>query len=150
VEVSLIIEQIGKFHPILVHFPVALICFLPLVLIASNFEFGKIWRPTIPYFVHLGSLSSIATSFVGYLWMWERETISNQLMWHRNLGFATTAIMVVISVFIFFRKTDFEKERPRIVLLLSLAAIILLHITAHLGGTLVHGEFLILFGGDDF
>ncbi len=145
---AVLIEQLSKFHFIVLHFPVALLSLLPVIVIAALFPFGKIWRPTIPYFVHFGTLFILPTVVFGQLLLVGRDTIAKELLLHQGLGYVTAGFMMLFSILLFFKKPDFEKEVPKFVIAMALLAALLVTITGHLGGESVHGSFFVLFGGE--
>jgi uncharacterized membrane protein len=135
---------------VLLHFPVVLLSLIPLVVGVSLLPFGKIWKPTIPYFVHLGTLSAIPTALFGYFLIDAKDTISNGLEWHERLGYIVTAFMVIFSLLLLIKKPNFNERAPIWVMALAVLAAGLVTAAAHLGGESVHGSLLVIFGQSDF
>lgn len=141
-----VVSQLGKFHPLILHFPIVIITLLPLVLLVSRLPRGHSWIPTIPWFIHLGALSAVVAALLGLAAArdWAGGVLTPALLWHRNLTLATTTIMVLLSLYTFLKKPDFSRTRAAI-LLASLLATLALTLGAHLGAEAVHGRTFILF-----
>ncbi len=145
---ALVIEQLSKFHFIILHFPVTLLSLLPVIAIVALFPFGKIWRPIVPYFVHVGTLTILPAVLFGQMLLVGRDTLSKGLQMHQGLGYLTAGVMLLFSILLFVKKPNFEKTVPQWVVAMSLLTALLVTITGHLGGEAVHGSFFVLFGGE--
>ncbi len=147
---SIIIEQLSKFHFVVLHFPVVMLTLIPMATLAALMPFGKIWRPVLPYFVHLGTLTAIPTVLFGKLLMLNRSSVTEALQWHEILGYATLILMILFSGLLLLKKPQLENEIPKWFIALALIAGGIVTATAHLGGESVHGSLIILFQGDGF
>ena len=139
-----IVAQLGKFHPLVLHFPIVMITAIPLVVTLSYFDFGEIWRPTIPYLVHAATLTALATLLLGLAAARSYPTLPTELIWHRNLTFVATILLTLLSVYFAYRRPHFSTRLPRLVLAYSLLIFALVAIGAHLGAEAVHGRIFIL------
>ena len=142
------IEQFGKLHPMILHFPIVFISLAPLVIVLSLFSFGRIWIPTIPYFVHLGTLSALGTVALGFAaasHFGGGSELPAMLLWHRNLTVVAAALMVTLSLYLLIKKPDLAVKIPLGMLGVSLLAALVLTAGAHLGAETVHGKTFILF-----
>jgi uncharacterized membrane protein len=88
------LDYFGRFHPVFLHFPIA------LLLLAAAVETGRVWRDSqwlarcTVWLLGLGALSAIATGASGWLLAAHEHIRSDQhitLEWHRWLGVATVA-----------------------------------------------------------
>ncbi len=145
---------LGRSHPILVHFPIAL-----LVAAAAN-ELQR-WIRRIPGaspatfpLVAAAALTAIAATVSG--WMnaaWEHDgSTSDTLLRHRWLGTIVTVAMVVVAMLAeraartphvigaSFRSTVHAQR------LGAIACALLIGFVGHLGGALVHGEGYLMKG----
>lgn len=142
---EVLIEQIGKFHPLILHFPVALTPLLFVAALASKFIKGQqFWSQTIPYLVHAVTLTSIAAASLGLVLGSTMGELEGDLLFHRNFAILFTLYMIVFSITIFVKKVDFSRETPLFVLIMSGIGATLVGIAGHFGGITTHGELFII------
>ena len=130
---------IGKFHPLLVHFPIA------LVLAAAASEFVVIatprqaWRTVAVANIRAGAAMAIVTAITGWLFALSPSVdASPSLEWHRWVGMAGAA--GAIGAALLSWGLQVPARRSAIVYRLTLfVTALLVAITGHLGGTLVWG-----------
>jgi uncharacterized membrane protein/mono/diheme cytochrome c family protein len=143
--VDRIIRGLGKFHLLLLHFPIA------LVLVAGLAEFLSVWkRNSIPsesvrFCIWLGALAAIPTAALGWLHAAAGNGAGSPqlLMAHRWLG--TTAAVCLIITAICVELDTRRGARSRFVRLLLICGVLITALVAHLGGRLAYGEeFFIL------
>lgn len=134
---------LGRLHPILVHFPIA------LVTVAALAEASRIARRieslsplTLPLLV-LGAVAAVAATGAGWLnaaWEHGGET-GDTLARHRWMGTIVSAGLVVLAIYAWrVRRADpldSATLAQRFGVLLSAAIV---GLVAHLGGELVYGE----------
>ncbi len=133
-----LLQTVGRSHPFLVHFPVA------LLVVAAMSELGGIWRRTPEVgamargLVWFALPATFAAAFAGWT-MSEREPVSrameSTLEWHRWTGVGVLA-MTLLCVFLRQRTAAF-----RCVLF---GGAIGVGVTGHLGGTMSWGEGYLL------
>ena len=135
-----IIRWLGKFHLLLIHFPIA------LVFAAGIGEFWSIWlRKPIPseavrFCLLLGALAAIPTAAMGWLHAAAGNGAGSPqtLLFHRWLG-TTTAVWLAITAVCSERDTR-RGVRSRCVRILLVCGVLLTALTAYFGGHLAHGE----------
>ena len=130
---------LGKFHPLLVHFPIA------LVLAAAASEFVVIatprqaWRTVAVANIRAGAAMAIVTAITG--WLFASSPLvdaSPSLEWHRWVGMASAA--GAIGAALLSWRIQVPARRSAFVYRLTLfVSALLVAITGHLGGTLVWG-----------
>ena len=130
---------IGKLHPLLVHFPIA------LVLAAAASEFVVIatprqaWRSVAVANIRAGAAMAIVTAITG--WLFASSPLvdpSPSLEWHRWVGTAGAA--GAIGAALLSLRLPVPARRSAFVYRLTLfVTALLVAITGHLGGTLVWG-----------
>ena len=130
---------LGKFHPLLVHFPIA------LVLAAAASEFVVIatprqaWRTVAVANIRAGAAMAIVTAITG--WLFASSPLvdaSPSLEWHRWVGMASAA--GAIGAALLSWRVQVPAQRSAFVYRLTLfVSALLVAITGHLGGTLVWG-----------
>ncbi len=137
-----VVALLGKFHPVVVHFPIA------LILVAALLELVAVLRHLAPYggsarlLLRLGALSALVAMAFGFARASGDEQAGGLLdvfEWHRLLGVLTVVISVgALAVGERFCRGGF----PRMGILyrgLVFGAAALVGVTGHLGGTLVFG-----------
>lgn len=139
-----LIEQAGQFHPVLLHFPVTLTSLLPLLVVVSHFEFGRIWRRTLPYFIHASTLTAIAASAAGFAFEVVRGE-SEAVQRHMQLGLAACALLALLSLYVIIKRPKWDLKVPAPVTVLSFICAATLGLAAHIGGESVHGSLFPIF-----
>ena len=127
-------ELIGDLHPMVVHFPIALLmtsvmCWLTQYLIKDTVS-NTFFRITSAMTLKIGFLFSIVTYVKGYLhsMYWEPESL---LDWHGYMALLLTIYAGVMSFLIY--------PASRYYWMWMVVLGILVGITGHYGGTLTHG-----------
>jgi uncharacterized membrane protein len=134
---------IGKFHPLLVHFPIALVlaaAAAELVVLATP---RQAWRTVAVANIRAAAALGVVTAITG--WLFASSPLvdaSPSLEWHRWLGLAGAA--GAIGAALLSSRLHGSSRRAAFVYRLTLfVTALLVAITGHLGGTLVWGaEFL--------
>ena len=132
-------SYIGKFHLLLVHFPIALVlaaAAAELVVIATP---RKAWRTVAVANIRAGAAMGIVTAITG--WLLAASPLveaSPSLEWHRWLGMA--GAVGAIGAALLSSRRHMSSPRSAFLYRFTLfATALLVAITGHLGGTLVWG-----------
>lgn len=133
---------IGRLHPLIVHFPIA------LVIIAALAESGvwathqRHWRIVAFTNVRLAAVFAIAAAFAGWRLAAGSFDSTAVVEWHRWLGVCATASTVAAALAT--PNDDEQSLAPaRVFRAALMSATVLVIVTAHLGGVLVWGaDFL--------
>ena len=136
-------QLFGRLHPLVVHFPVA------LLLLAAAIEFIRVFRDdarlgrlTI-FLVGIGAAGAVVAAATGWVFAHEshpEQSMRATLTWHRWLGLATAALSVLAWVTA-RRWADGPRRGTRwINRAIGWLAAGLLIITGHLGALLVWGS----------
>lgn len=144
ISAELLMEQAGKFHPLLLHFPLTIISILPLTYALTYFRFGKIWLPTIPYFIHFASLTMIPTCIAGLMLAGFGE-VSETIAIHRLYTLLSAGAIILASIYLLVTRNDIGEKVSVPLWALTLISFVLLVYGAHMGAESVHGDFIILF-----
>jgi uncharacterized membrane protein len=126
---------VGRFHPLIVHFPIA------LLLLAFSFEFlsrrdrfRELNAAVVPTLL-IGSVSAILSAITGYILSYEGGYNETALGYHRWAGLATASVSVVVLL------VKYKKVGQGRLLTVLFVVLALLVVTAgHLGAGLTHGE----------
>jgi len=128
----------AKLHPLIIHFPIA------LLMVAALTEFLGIFRPSLDlvsrWSVWIATLAAIPSAVTGWLLVPIAGWGANAMFLHRWLGVSTAVgcvvALVVLELAIGRRKTALRWTARLIIWGLA----ILVSLTGHTGGELVHGK----------
>jgi uncharacterized membrane protein len=141
------VRFLGKFHPLAVHFPVALILAAVLaeflLVLTSRRGFAEASHFAISTGA-LGAIVAIALGLAAGAYAGYSGKYADTLALHRGLGIAAGACAVLAAVFSILSRR--EKAGPRLVWVYRvalLASAALVGATGHLGATLVYGFDLL-------
>jgi uncharacterized membrane protein len=128
---------IGKFHPLLVHFPIALVlaaAVAELVVIATS---RQAWRTVSVANIRAGAALGVVTAITGWLFAVSPVVdATTSLEWHRWVGMAGAAGAIGAALL----SSRLRVSRSAFVYRCTLfVTALLVAITGHLGGTLVWG-----------
>lgn len=125
----------GVLHPLLIHFPIALLMLAFFLEVYGLSASGKKYKASIPLITFLGGIGAVFSALSGYFLMNQGDYEVSSVELHRNWGIALAigcALLIVLY--------QFPPKIPYIHLLGQGALSILVLITGHLGGKLTHGE----------
>ena len=127
----------GRLHPLLVHFPIALVLMAGAAEIAAAVTRSDRWRLVSVANVRVGAVMAIGTVVAG----WELASssfadVTTLLVWHRAAGLAA-AVAAIGAALAAGPRVDQAGRAPYRALLLT--AVVLMTIAAHLGASLVWG-----------
>jgi uncharacterized membrane protein len=130
---------IGTFHPLLVHFPIALVlaaAAAELVVIATP---RKAWRTVAVANIRAGAAMGVVTAITGWLFaLSPLVDAATSLEWHRWVGMAGAA--GAIGAALLSSRLHVSPQRSAFAYRVTLfVTALLVAITGHLGGTLVWG-----------
>jgi len=130
---------IGKFHPLLVHFPIALVlaaAAAELVVLATP---RQAWRTVAVVNIRAGAAMGVVTAITG--WLFASSPLvdaSASLEWHRWVGMAGAAGAIGAALLSSRLPASSPRSGSGYRVTLFVTAL-LVAITGHLGGTLVWG-----------
>ena len=126
----------GRFHPVIVHFPIALLLLAAAVeLIGPRSASIARMRPAAPFLFLLGALSSLAAVALGYMLSLAGGYEEGLLTLHARFGVAVTALAFA---FAFFSAWLPEPGKVYRTVLAGLVALVVL--AGHFGGSLARGS----------
>jgi len=134
-----IFQLLGRFHPLLVHFPIGL---LVVALVFELFTIGgkrQGLRDGIYWMVNVGAATAIVAVLMGWLLRTYDDYTGDLVTYHQYTGLATAILAVTTALLI--RKVV-NKKLPdfRLYRFILFITVITLTITGHLGANLTHGE----------
>jgi uncharacterized membrane protein/mono/diheme cytochrome c family protein len=134
-----IVRWLGKFHLLFLHFPIALVVAAGLSEVLSVWQRNPLPSPSVRFCLWLGALAAVPTAGLGWLFAAAGNGVGSPqlLLAHRILGTITTVWLVFAAC---CAEGDARRgQRTRSVWFLLASGIILMAVTAHLGGLLAHG-----------
>jgi uncharacterized membrane protein len=131
---------IGRFHPLLVHFPIGLVLIAAAVEAVAMMTNLRDWRTVAVVNLRAGAVFSIGAAIAGWRLASSSEIdASSSLEWHRWLG--TIAAVAVLGAALATVGADGRSRFGLWVYRTTLFwAAALVAITGHLGGLLVWGK----------
>jgi uncharacterized membrane protein/mono/diheme cytochrome c family protein len=134
-----ILQLLGRFHPLLVHFPIGLLVvafFFELLSIGGK---RKGLRQGTHWMLYLGTLFAILSALLGWLLRTQEDYTGELVDNHQYTGIATAVFALVTTILLL---QTLKGKLPnfwayRISLTVT---VILLSIAGHLGSSLTHGE----------
>ena len=125
----------GVLHPLVIHFPIALLLLAFFLEIYGLSATGKKYKSSIPLITFLGGIGAVFSALSGYFLMNQDDYEVSSVELHRNWGIA-----LAIGSALLIGLYRFPPKIPHIHLLGQGALSILVLVTGHLGGNLTHGE----------
>ena len=137
-----ITQFFGRFHPVLVHFPIGILILAFLFECLSRFSGYRKIRVAIPPSLLLGAAFAIASSVSGYFLSQEGGYDDDLLERHKTLGIATAFFSTIVFLLYVNARSFFQDKvrRKTFYLVLFIPLIILVSLTGHFGGSITHGE----------
>ena len=137
------LRYVGAFHPIAVHFPIA------LLMVAAIMEGISAWRRDNSTFglvvsinLHLGTVAALVAAVLGWAdaaTMGVEPDLKPILFWHRWLGTGVALGFSVILVLWYWQRAMPDGKRVWLYRVSLWLGAVLVGITGHLGGILVYG-----------
>ena len=138
-EFNWILQLLGRFHPLLVHFPIG------LLVVALFFELLTIGgkrpalREGIHWMVYVGAAFGVLAALLGWLLRTYDDYSGDLVTNHQNVGIAT-AVFSVITALLLRNTLNGKLSDYRVYRSGLMVTVILLAIAGHLGANLTHGE----------
>ena len=134
-----VLQLLGRFHPLLVHFPIGLLVvalFMELLSIGGK---RKGLREGIRWMLYIGTIFAVLSALFGWLLRTQEEYAGDLVENHQYTGIATAVLAVVTSILLY--QTNKGKLKDfRIYRIAFITTVGLLTVAGHLGANLTHGE----------
>jgi uncharacterized membrane protein len=125
-------QFVGRFHPLVVHLPIALLLLVPLLECIGLFRRWNHLRESAGFVLSLASISAFIAVFLGWLLAWSGGYEGKLVTSHMWAGFS-----LAVAVFLCCLLRLWDIRVYRIALLATVALLIW---TSDKGGKLTHGE----------
>ena len=130
---------IGKFHPLLVHFPIALVLTAAAAELVAIATPRKTWRRIAVANIRAGAAMGVVAAITGWLFASSPMVdATTSLEWHRWLGMAAVAGAMGAAL-LSWRLHESSRRSAFVYRFALFVTALLVAITGHLGGTLVWG-----------
>jgi uncharacterized membrane protein len=132
----------GRFHPLLVHFPIALVLIAAVAELVSLITPFAEWHMVAVANIRAGAAFAVASAGAGWILASSRIVeASPSLEWHRWLGLMTA--LAAVTAALATRQIDRPPTRLRLYRIALFSAAGLVGVAGHLGAVLVWGaDFL--------
>lgn len=127
IEISRFSSFIGHLHPLLVHLPIGILCFVFVLSLLSS-EKRELLKLTFSYAILASAVSSLAACIAGYVLAQSGEYDADLVIKHQWTGIATCIFCFAAYFIVNFR---------RLLIWITCAT---MAVAGHLGGTITHGE----------
>lgn len=131
----------GRSHPLIIHFPIALLVLSGVVELWRMARRRPAYVDGVPLLVRVAAVFAVVAAASGLIWSREHDASDALLMQHRNFGVITAGVSLAVLV-----AGELARRRPlngplALTFRLGLfAATLLVAATAHMGGRMVFGE----------
>jgi uncharacterized membrane protein len=125
-------QFVGRFHPLVVHFPIAFLLLVPLLECAGAVRRWNRVRDSVEFVLTLAVISAFVAVFLGWLLAWSGGYEGRLVTSHMWGGFSLAFAVLLCSV---LRRCDKRVYRAAL-----FATLLLLAWTSDKGGKLTHGE----------
>jgi uncharacterized membrane protein/mono/diheme cytochrome c family protein len=129
-----ITEFIGRFHVLLVHLPIGFLLIGLLLQWLSSKEKYHVSLQVIKVVILSGMIAAILSCITGYLLSLTGDYEESLVGWHMWMGIGVASISFLLYAKIISGRFDIWYK------ILSVALLIVIFITGHLGGSLTHGS----------
>ncbi|MCB0493303.1 MAG: hypothetical protein KDC93_12900 [Cyclobacteriaceae bacterium] len=130
----------GRFHPIVVHFPIALLLLAVVIEIISRVPRFRQLSASLPFLLLGGFISSLLAVALGWLIANDRGYDDDTLLMHRWLGVSVS----VVSLCLWLVSINLVRINEVARLALFALVFILVSLTGHQGGNLTHGDTYLI------
>ncbi len=134
----------GRLHPLLVHYPIALILCATAAELMAMATGRPLWQSVAAIQTRAAALCAVGTAAAGWL-LASAPDIDRSLTleWHRWLALFATGVMLIAATTTFGATSSASRRRAyRVLLFISAVGT---GLTAHLGATLVWGAHFFHF-----
>ena len=126
-------QLLGRLHPLIIHFPVGLLCVAGLLEVVGVFRQSAEWRAGVRAMVWIGAGSAVLAALLGLILVNQDSYSGATVTTHQWLGLATMTLALL---------TVFALHTKRILLYRSLLALTVMGVSlaGHYGAMVTHGD----------
>lgn len=137
-----LIGFLGKFHPVIIHFPIALVIMAAVFVLSRLVSGREFFDPMAVITMYWAAIFAILAALLGLA----RASGANfpsfldeYFEWHRLLGLASAGLTTITAVTGYVWRHNGSRKAMVLFRILLAVNVILIGITGHLGATLVYG-----------
>ncbi len=135
------LANISNIHPLLVHFPIALLSVFFLLDLIACLAKKPHWRDVASYFLYFGAAGAIFTVIAGFQAAYSvihSEVVHEIMLRHQYLGISVLTLSIILSVWRFKSGATISGGANHFFLVLSGVMCVLMMLGADLGGLMVY------------
>ncbi len=137
--VSGMVYFLGRFHPLIIHFPIVLVVLVFVFELLSRFTPFKISSSVTMLLLMAAVVLSVVSVIAGFLLYYTGEYTGTVMLWHKWAGIGVgVGILVATLLFLIFRQVRNPKLDKAYLFVLAGTNLLLLF-ASHQGGSLTHG-----------
>lgn len=130
----------GRFHPLLVHIPIGIMVFAALLSLIAIYKKSAVLESAINIALLAGGVSAVLAALTGYFLSSSGGYNAQTLHWHKWIGIAAAALILMTWYVRRNKKTDIALAKNPLSNWLLVICIVLIAAGGHLGGNMTHGE----------
>jgi uncharacterized membrane protein/mono/diheme cytochrome c family protein len=131
---------LGRLHPMIVHFPIALLLIAAALELVSIRNFKSSLRPGINVLVVTGALSAIVSAVFGWLLLNQDQPEGNAVEIHQVTGTITAILSTLTGVLLYLVIKNEKNSLIQTYRLFLFASVTGVSIAGHFGASLTHGD----------
>jgi uncharacterized membrane protein len=130
----------GRLHPLIVHFPIALLIFAGALELVTIRKYNSKFRPGIQILVLIGAVSAVIAAMFGWL-LANSDGVQGELLdLHQQVGIATAVLSLFVLFFLYKVSKNPLPNQIKLFRTSLLIACLGVSVTGHFGASLTHGE----------
>lgn len=130
----------GRLHPMIVHFPIALLVFAAILELFTIRKYDSKFRPGIQLLVLIGATSAIIAAAFGWL-LADSDGIEGELLdLHQQLGIGTAVLSLLVLFFLIKANKNPLSNQIKLYRSFLFIASLGVSVSGHFGAMLTHGE----------
>lgn len=133
-------QLFGRLHPMMVHFPIALLLVAAVMELFTLGNFRHSFRAGIQFLVTLGAISAVISAGMGWLLAENEEITGSSLDLHRTVGMVSAGLSVFLLALLRKSKLNPSTSSIKTYRLILFLTSIGIGVAGHFGASLTHGE----------
>ncbi len=131
---------LGRFHPIVLHFPVGILVALFAVEMVAMFRSSRSWEGALWLLLIVGALSAVTAAAFGVFLSWEGGYDAQTVFWHKWTGIGVAGLAVLAVILKAYHERVYTATAATAYRVCLLVCVGLLTVAGHFGGNLTHGS----------